>query len=295
MNKLYIFIFLICLTISASAQDKIYKKGGEIIDAKISEVGTNEIKYKVFEDDDGPLYTLEKDRILKVVYENGRTELYQNSLKDPEVYADQAKNAFKVNFLAPLLGYTQLNFEHNTRPGRSYELSLGIIGLGKRQQDSGYSTFDPNTNTTTFHYREARGLFVSGGYKFAKMPDYLNSGLKYSHVMQGFYAKPEISFGIYGHNHFNFTGNANATTSTRKTVVFSGLLVNIGKQWVLGDIFLIDLYGGLGYAIDNNKRLQQQGDAYYYEDYAGNHFALATSTNSGFGGTAGIKIGFLFR
>lgn len=294
MNKIYASFILFLIALSASAQDKIYKKGGEIIEARISEVGTNEIKYKVFHDETGPVYTIEKDRIIKVVYQNGRTEIYQNSLKDPELYADQAKNAFKVNFLAPLLGYTQFNFEHNLRPGRSYELSLGIIGLGKRQEAYAYSVYDPNTSTSTMQYREARGVFLSGGYKFAKMPDYLNSGAKYSHVMQGFYAKPEFSFGVYGQNNFRQNTN-NFTTIDRKTVVFSGLIVNLGKQWVLGDMFLIDAYAGLGYAFDNNNSLRQQGDAYYYEDYVGNHFALATNTDSGFGGTAGIKIGFLFR
>ena len=33
------------------------------------EVGTDEIKYRIFNDHSGPMYSLDKDRIIKVVYE----------------------------------------------------------------------------------------------------------------------------------------------------------------------------------------------------------------------------------
>ena len=40
-----------------------FRKGGQIINAKITEIGTDEIKYKIFEEPDGPAYVIEKDKI----------------------------------------------------------------------------------------------------------------------------------------------------------------------------------------------------------------------------------------
>lgn len=296
MKKFYLILSLILPSAVANAQDKIYKKDQEVIEVRISEVGTGEIKYKIFGAPDGPIYTIEKDRISKVVYEDGRTEVFQSSLRDPDLYADQAKNALKVNFLSPLLGYTQVNWEHNLRPGRSIEFSLGIIGLGKRQETASFTNFDPSTNTYTTYYREARGVFLGGGYKFAKRPDYTVSGVKLTHVLQGFYAKPELSIGVYGQNRLRRDYNSDLINEERKTVLFSGLILNLGKQWVLGDAFLIDLYGGLGYAVDNLSSKQYgQGDGYYYGDEAGNHYVLHTNNDSGLGISGGIKLGFLIR
>lgn len=290
MKKIYLLLFFISITAATNAQDKIYKKGGEIVEVRIIEVGTDEIKYRVFNDQSGPMYSLDKDRIIKVIYENGRVETYYNNLKDPKLYDDQAKDAIKINFLAPLLGYTQVNYEHNLRPGRGYELSLGIIGLGKRQDIASF--YDGATDRTTTTYREASGVFLGGGYKFSKMPDFVSKGAKYSHVLQGSYVKPELLIGVYKHNNIqSFPGGGSPPRVSRESISFGGLLVNLGKQWVLGDLLLIDVYGGLGYALDNRKTSQNNSE--YDYDYIGNHYALSTGTDSGVGFTGGFKIGIL--
>lgn len=291
----YLNLCAFIISFGAFAQDKIYKKGGEIIEAKITEVGTGEIKYTIFNDAEGPVYTIEKDRIIQVVYQNGRTEVYQTSLKDPELYADQVKRAVKVNFLSPLRGYTQFNYEKNLRPGRNYELSLGIIGLGKRQELLDYNM--ALSSSGEIIYREQAGAFIGGGYKFSKMPDYLSGKDRYSHVMQGSYVKPEILFGVYEQNFEKPNSNGTGRILEKSTVVFSSLIINLGKQWVLGDKLLVDIYGGLGYALDNLKRIHYSNEGTdYYEDYAGDHFAVITAgSNSGIGFSGGLKLGILIK
>lgn len=291
MKNLYLLLFVLGLAATARSQDKIYKKGGEIIEAKVTEVGTDEIKYRVFSDQSGPMYSLDKDRIIKVVYQNGRVETYQSNLKDPKLYEDQAKSAIKVNFLAPLLGYTQLNFEHSLRPGRAYELSLGIIGLGKRQEL--WALSNSSTQSYSITYRNASGAFLAGGYKLSKLPDFVNKGAKYSHVLQGTYIKPELSFGVYDQN-FVRSYQANTPVINRETIVFGGLLVNLGKQWVLGELLLVDLFGGVGYALDNRNRTRGNSE-FYYDDFVGNHFALTSGADSGFGINGGFKVGILIN
>ncbi|HEY1007988.1 MAG TPA: hypothetical protein VGD92_12435, partial [Sphingobacteriaceae bacterium] len=246
MKKLYLILSIVFTLIGAHAQDRIYKKNNEVIEARISEIGTAEIRYRLSGDPEGPVYVLEKDRIARVVFANGRTEVFAGSA-DPDIYAGLPKNALKVNFLAPLLGYTQLNWERNLRPGRNFEATLGFIGLGKRQESASMSIYDGNTNSTRTYYRDPRGVFVSAGYKFARKPDYTVPGARLTHTFQGFYAKPELSFGIYGQNLLRRNFVDNSLNNDRKTTVFSGLILNIGKQWVLGEVFLLDIYAGLGY------------------------------------------------
>jgi len=278
--KLILIAFLICT--KAFAQDKIYKKNGDVISVKVLEVGESEIKYKLLNDSNEPIYSIDKDRLKKTVYENGREELYKTSLKDASLYEDQARNALKFNFLAPLMGYTQLSFERSLKPGRSYELTLGIIGLGKRQKLYRYYNYDMNGNYyTTTKYREAAGVFLGAGYKFLTLPNFIRNGDKYSHILQGWYAKPEIMLGAYSQNNFK------NQLEEKETVTMGSFIINIGKQWVLGELFLIDLYAGLGYALDN------QG--YEYNNYNGNHFALNIDPNSGLGATGGFKIGLLLN
>ncbi|HEY0896384.1 MAG TPA: hypothetical protein VGE15_07530 [Sphingobacteriaceae bacterium] len=293
MKKLYLILSIVFTLIGAHAQDRIYKKNNEVIEARISEIGTAEIRYRLSGDPEGPVYVLEKDRIARVVFANGRTEVFAGSA-DPDIYAGLPKNALKVNFLAPLLGYTQLNWERNLRPGRNFEATLGFIGLGKRQESASMSIYDGNTNSTRTYYRDPRGVFVSAGYKFARKPDYTVPGARLTHTFQGFYAKPELSFGIYGQNLLRRNFVDNSLNNDRKTTVFSGLILNIGKQWVLGEVFLLDIYAGLGYAVDNVGS-GEESEEYYYESNLGNHFILNTAAGSGIGASGGIRLGFLIK
>ena len=56
MKKVYLFLcFLLAIYIS-NAQDKIFRKNGQVVKAKIIEVGTTEIKYKLFDSAESPIY-----------------------------------------------------------------------------------------------------------------------------------------------------------------------------------------------------------------------------------------------
>ena len=287
-KNLYLLLVVTLFSLHSFAQDKIYKKNGDVVEAKVIEIGESEIKYKIFIDQEGPTYSVDKDRLKKIIYQGGREETFKSSLNDEALYEDQAKNAVKINFLAPLWGFTQLNYEHNIKPGRSYEVALGIIGLGKQQKTTNYnSDMNSGIGTNNERKRGAGGAFVGVGYKFVKLPNFVRNGDKYYHVMQGAYAKPEVILGAYGQN--KYLSN-NSLSSDKESVVVGAFIINLGKQWVLGDAFLIDIYAGLGYAVDNqdNRNLFDSG-------YGGDHFALTTWLESGVGTTAGFKIGLLLN
>lgn len=72
-------ITLMMLLISASicfSQDIITKKSGEDIQAKILEVTSTEVKFKKFDDPEGPSFSIFKSDILMVRYKNGTKDVF---------------------------------------------------------------------------------------------------------------------------------------------------------------------------------------------------------------------------
>lgn len=70
-----IFLLLVCFASALSAQDRIILKNGNIIDAKVQEIQVSEVKYKRFDNLNGPVYTMQKSEIFMITYENGSKEV----------------------------------------------------------------------------------------------------------------------------------------------------------------------------------------------------------------------------
>lgn len=133
--KIYLLssVFFIMTHISLPAQDTIRTTGNSIIEAKIIEITQNEVKYKKFTNQSGPLYTINKTEVVMIAYENGSFD---------EFYTVQGKQAATTNtpvitdslvFIETLLG---VKFENS-------EVMGGSVKITKLEQQS---IFKPNTN-----------------------------------------------------------------------------------------------------------------------------------------------------
>ena len=285
MKKISILSIAFFLTVQLFAQDKIYKKsGGPVINAKVTEIGPDVIKYTLTESPEGPVYVVDKSTLKSITYADGRVEKFEISYKDPANYEGQLTKAIKINFLAPLLGYSEFGYEKSISPLKGYELNLGIIGAGK---NVGMDYYYVDGNNRPYR-RNAFGAFVDYGYKFKKLPTFFNRGVRMTHVMQGSYVKPTATLGYYTDHALNYKNNFEPSVEKRNNV-FGAITLNFGKQWVFGDKFLIDGFWGFGYAFDNQK----QND-YFYDDLH-NHFAIQGGAGSGFGMTFGLKVGMLIK
>ena len=75
----HIVLALMCMTGSyASAQDMIVKKDGTVIQAKVTKIGTSEVEYKKWSNQDGPQYSIAISDILAINYKNGEKETFDN-------------------------------------------------------------------------------------------------------------------------------------------------------------------------------------------------------------------------
>jgi hypothetical protein len=292
----YILIAIVSLLFvtTVKSQDKIYRNNGKVIEVKVIEIGSSEVKYKEYNNQDGPIYVLETDRIKKIVFQNGTVQKFEDNLKDPERYAGQEKMAVKLNFLAPLYGYTEIGFEKSTGVGKGFELSLGVIGAGKAGLLT-YFGFGSGTGLGEVK-RSPFGLFVSGGFKFSKLPDFILFGKsRYTHLMQGTYIKPILYMGHYSENQIQ-EKSTNVFVTGKQNVTFGALQLEVGRQWVLGDKFMVDIYEGIGYGFDNKKDdikyLNTNNN--YFNDYSAFNYVNARGGKSpGFSVTYGIKVGWL--
>ncbi len=77
MKKLILFLNLFIVSMNMGfSQDTIYTNSDQIILVKVIEVKTQELKYKRFDNPDGPIYSMDILDINKVVYENGSVEIF---------------------------------------------------------------------------------------------------------------------------------------------------------------------------------------------------------------------------
>ena len=281
-----LFVVILFSTTSYS-QDVIFKRNGSQVKAKIIEIGTSEIKYKIPDNPDGPVYAIDKNAINKIVYQNGREETYVPDLKDLENYSGQLNKAIKIDFLSPLLGFTQISFEKSLGVGKSYELSLGIIGLGKSNRLEYYDMGAHNVN------RKQLGAFVSAGYKFNKLPDFIFGRTRFTHIMQGGYVKPILYIGNYSENQIIYKSVTQTYNVEKQNTTFGALQIEFGKQWVFGEKFLLDAYWGLGYGADNKSRADNQD--YNDVNTAYNYGNARLGKSLGFSTTFGLKAGLLIK
>ena len=94
MKKILSLFFLLCAVCSISAKDVIVKKNADVVEAKILEVSSDEIKYKKLSNPKGPTFTISISDVSTVIYENGEVESFtkKEPTKDEKVVENNTTN-----------------------------------------------------------------------------------------------------------------------------------------------------------------------------------------------------------
>lgn len=71
-----LWIVLLIYGLSATAQDIIVFNDGSVERVKVLEINANEIKYKKWDNLEGPLYSVDKSKIMTINYQNGTSEKF---------------------------------------------------------------------------------------------------------------------------------------------------------------------------------------------------------------------------
>ncbi|MFY8019864.1 MAG: hypothetical protein ACOVP1_01655 [Bacteroidia bacterium] len=292
-NKILFLITILSLFANeAFSQDKmVLRAKKDTLFIKVIEVGTEEIKYKNWPVDESmPMFSESRDRISVIVFQNGNVMKFSdNEFNNKANYADQNTMNIKLDPFSFLTNSTCFAFEKSRKPGQSYEIGLGIVGLG--------------TNSSG-DYNDAAGVFLRAGYKFINTPDYYMKGMRYTHLLKGGYIKPEIV--LLAHNYTNKVYDYNYNPSTGvytyntydNTYRVSGysFMLNFGKQWVYSDIFCVDVFAGLGIGQKNVTLTNGSNSINTYTSSNPPFFGFSTYTPGEVNLTfqSGLKIGILF-
>lgn len=278
--QICLFVCFLFLSFSLSAQDIVRTKK-DTIRAKVVEIGIEEIKYKDFNNLEGPIYVLPKTDVIEITYENGTKTLLKPDVYDVTEAATAMRTktqSIKYEFLSPLGGDLVFCYETMVKVGMNLEFKLGLIGVG----------FGENSKNSS-------GASFKAGVKFLTRPSYVQRGVKYAHGLAGFYIKPEVIFNSYKKDEEYTNYNVYPWTYgvTEVSVTNYALNIVMGKQYILGNSISVDFYGGIGYGIRSSN--EDTNLIYYYDNessYEYSHIYGGKESPIVFSG--GFTLGVLF-
>jgi len=102
MKKILLSVITLCFSVlSGFSQVVITTKSGESIQAKVIEVGPAQIKYKKFDNPDGPLYWILNSSVLMVKYQNGTVEVFkvEKAATDSVIRVPSTENMYSKGVL----------------------------------------------------------------------------------------------------------------------------------------------------------------------------------------------------
>lgn len=305
-------IFFVLFWQVVLSQDLIIKRDSSRINAKIIEVLEDQIKYKLTQEPDGPIFSLKK-------YEIQRVELAGGSVLDYSSYTEYGtqltekdkiflskKRSILIDFLGPAFNHVSGGYQWHLKDNLVGEIKAGYVGLVPAHADE----TGPNY-----------GFFVSPAVKFKTDSDVLRYGLiavnpligitalllsnknrqKPIHPLNFAYIKPQLSIGYLNENDYveimvPAYPYPYPSYEIRKTESYSAALhFCLGQQVVLADFLLLDYYAGIGYGF--YRRTLQSGIGTLYDDtpiYFHSHLIFDTRTVP-ISLTAGISLGILTR
>jgi hypothetical protein len=126
MNKLLLLFGFLFLSFNDFSQDIIFRTDGTKEEVKVTLVGDREIQYKKYNNPDGPLYSVNKNEIVLITYENGDFDL----ITAPKNEKVQAKIELTQNFTKNILNYHAMDVFYGDIT-LSYEriIGSGIVGI----------------------------------------------------------------------------------------------------------------------------------------------------------------------
>ncbi len=141
MRIILSFVLILFASDILYAQDTLYKADGSTHLVKIIEINETQVKFKKADNLTGPLYVLDKNAVVKIIYQNGQTELYSNlnwtrplnAHKIDTFSRDFGRHFVSINLADFLFDCITVGYEYFFKSGYysiKIPLSTGYYGLG---------------------------------------------------------------------------------------------------------------------------------------------------------------------
>lgn len=163
MKKLFLLAVAAVAAFSAYAQDVIITRDAKRVEAKILEVSSNEIKYKEFNNQDGPTFVLTTNEINTVIYQNGTVKVFEHSRQAAPVYG--------AAYAAPAYGAPQATGLPIVRDDKTF-----IMGDVRMTEDQYIAFVQQNCQQAYDSYMKGKKLRKSGWALFASGLTFMGVG-----------------------------------------------------------------------------------------------------------------------
>ncbi len=144
------------------AQDKLYKKNGDVLSVNVEEITPRVVTYKKADNPNGPSYTIGRNEVSKVIYANGSEDYF-----GPQ---DDRKPRKKADYGNNIIAIAPLQITNNIGIGLSYERVLdkeNILSFYLPFAMSfGNSNFDPVTGQRISNGSTNPRYYLMPGLKF---------------------------------------------------------------------------------------------------------------------------------
>ncbi len=327
--KKFGFFFLLMVAIFAgySQSDTLYTKSQKKIPCKIAEIGDTELKYKLLNNLDGPLYSIPLSKIYRYTLANGESiEVLPDALSIETQHQEilHAKSVLKVHPFSFVNNHISFAYEQIIKMGTNLDVEAGYINNKIMPNASSGSNFTNSYGDPAFQ----SGFYLKPGIKFMLGQDYTLKGMKYAHPLKGRYFRIDAVLSYLNYQDatqtINQTYNSNPvypytstiTTTTRNSNINSfafGGMINYGRQFILGNIMTFEYYVGAGVTGQSNSNSNDKitTTTYVYDPnnptptpyppYYGNSEASQISNYHGFfrlpgvgiSGSFGIRLGYI--
>ncbi len=256
---LFILVFLCSFSSRISAQttsdpkpvvmDTLITLKNEKIVGKITKVTETEFEYKKSLEPDAPIYTISREKIKEIRWGNGSKELVmpdEMSVNKEHEILDK-RSDIQFHFFSIVTEKLSFTYEHVIKVGINLEVTAGLINNTMIKQPITGSSNDLLT----------QGAMLGAGVKFLLGQDFYLNGMKYAHPLKGRYIKPEILYaGFIEHGVVSGYSVANGSNYGQQVVTdlkvnSVAIMLNYGRQFVLGNILTFGYSVGVGYSLNS--------------------------------------------
>ena len=321
MKKTTLVSLLLFISFFSVAQsDTLYMQKNKKVACKIYEIGEYEIKYKRVDALEGPIYFIDKSTVVKYCLASGFCETItfdELSLEHEHKEILGNRQVIKINPFSFAFNHVGVAYEKVIKIGMNLDIEAGYI-------NSNINTSENIFGTGNYSKILKTGFYFKPGVKFFLGQDFAVKGLKYAHPLKGRYIKLDLAISNVNYNDVSRTYNSgsiyNPQTQTYsqaysqtvytdiRTVAYGGF-VNFGRQFILGNLFTLEYYYGVGFTAQSisytnssfnaNPYGTNYGNNNYPNGYipeignTSNYHTFFRNASTGISVTGGFRLGYI--
>lgn len=132
MKKLLFTLLALVPYFTLQAQDVLLKRNGEELQVKVQEITLNEVKYKRFDNLEGPMISIAKSDVFMIKYENGTKEVFNEPAKQVTAEPSSRRSEYgydqqSLKLAGPRIGFTVLSSKYRDEINEEFESDVNAF------------------------------------------------------------------------------------------------------------------------------------------------------------------------